>query len=105
MMQRFACWGLIAVTGVLSGCASYQKYGLSGCRTDKKITVAVEAVIHQYPSLEAPNQIRVQTVDHVVYLYGQVSTDLQSEMAQQAALSVDGVTRVVNSISLGFEGR
>jgi len=59
----------------------------------------------QYPSLEAPNSVRVETFDHVVYLYGQVNTDLERAMADSVALAVPGVTRVINSISLDDVGR
>jgi osmotically-inducible protein OsmY len=90
---------------LLSGCATYEKCGFQGCPADRKIDVAVRNVIRKYPALEAPNSVRVQTLDHVVYLYGQVNTELERSTAQQAALSVDGVDRVVNSISLSYEGR
>lgn len=86
--------------GTLAGCAAYQKCGIRGCTGDANITAAVNASIRNYPSLEAPNSVRVQTIDHVVYLYGQVDTDLQRQMAQDVALAVPGVTRVVNSIGL-----
>jgi osmotically-inducible protein OsmY len=91
--------------GTLSGCATYHKCGFGECAGDSKITAAVNASIRNYPSLEAPNVVRVQTIDHVVYLYGQVDTDLQRLMAQDVALAVPGVTRVVNSIGLEFEGK
>lgn len=100
-----AIGGSVVLGVMLGGCATYRKCGWSGCAGDQELTAAVEAVIRQYPSLEAPNQVRVHTIDHVVYLYGQVDTDLQRTLAQQATLSVKGVTRVVDSISLGFEGR
>jgi osmotically-inducible protein OsmY len=91
--------------GMLSGCATYRKCGLGGCAGDASITAAVNASMRSYPSLEAPNSVRVQTIDHVVYLYGQVDTDLQRLMAQDVAIAVPGVKRVVNSIGLEFEGR
>jgi osmotically-inducible protein OsmY len=96
---------LAASMACVSACATYAKCGLEGCPTDRKITVAVKNVISKYPSLEAPNSVRVQTSDHVVYLYGEVNTELERLTAQQAALSVNGVDRVVNSISLPNEGR
>ena len=61
--------------------------------------------MRNYPSLQAPNSVRVQTIDHVVYLYGQVDTELQRLMAQDVAQAVPGVRRVVNSIGLEFEGK
>jgi osmotically-inducible protein OsmY len=93
------------LVGMLPGCATYQKCGFSGCPGDAKLTAAVNASMRNYPSLEAPNSVRVQTIDHVVYLYGQVGTDLQRLMAQDVAIAVPGVKRVVNSIGLEFEGR
>lgn len=99
------CGWLLLLAGALCGCATYQRCGLFGCRGDRAINVAVQAMIRKYPALEAPNVVRVHTIDHVVYLYGQVSTELQRSMAGEAALSVNGVTRVVNSINLEYEGR
>jgi osmotically-inducible protein OsmY len=98
---------MLAVTlGISSsGCAAYRKCGFQGCEGDKQITLAVENVIRQYPALEGPNVVRVQTIDHVVYLYGQVNTELERATAREAALSVGGVKRVVNSIGFAYQGR
>ena len=98
---------ILAVTAaiLLSGCTAYTKCGFSGCEGDKEITASVEKVISQYPALQAPNSVRVETIDHVVYLYGQVNTELERATAKEAALSVSGVKRVVNSINLGYQGR
>jgi osmotically-inducible protein OsmY len=41
----------------------------------------------------------------VVYLTGQVDTELEHSMAESLALNVAGVTRVVNSINFSYEGR
>ena len=49
--------------------------------------------------------MRVETFDHIVYLYGQVDTELERTMADSVALAVPGVTRVINSISLDDVGR
>ena len=59
----------------------------------------------QYPALQAPNLIRVQTTDHVVYLYGEVNTELERSTAESVARAVPGVTRVVDSISFDYAGR
>jgi len=58
-----------------------------------------------YGSAAAANSVRVQTVDQVVYLNGQVDTELQRELAESLARVVPGVKRVVNSINLSYEGR
>jgi len=55
--------------------------------------------------LEPPNLLHVQTLDHVVYLTGQVDTELERSMAESLALNVAGVKRVVNSINFSYEGR
>jgi osmotically-inducible protein OsmY len=108
-MSRFqlltACVIVAPLTGCLGACATYRQCGFAGCPGDANITAVVRSRITQYPSLEAPNSVRVETFDHVVYLYGQVNTELERAMADAVALAVPGVTRVVNSISLDDAGR
>lgn len=94
-----------AALASLSACATYQKCGIDGCSQDRQITTEVETVIHRYPALQGVNTVRVQTLNHVVYLYGQVDTEVERSMAQQAASSVAGVDRVVNSIGFQYGGR
>ena len=82
----------------------YRKCGLSGCPGDATITADVRTRLNQYPELEPPNLIYVQTLDHVVYLTGQVDTDTERLLAKSVALETGGVTRVVNSINLSYQG-
>lgn len=84
----------------LAGCAAIQKCGTGGCPGDAEITARVQALFKQHPELEPPNLLDVQTLDHVVYLYGLVDTDYEREMAESVALQAGGVTQVVNSIGL-----
>lgn len=93
----------LIVLGPLSGCATYARCGLSGCAGDAKITANVQALIDQHPEL-GPNVIDVQTLDHVVYLYGLVDTNLERQLAESAALNTPGVARVVNSIATNNRG-
>jgi osmotically-inducible protein OsmY len=95
--------GILA--GSLCGCAVYRKCGFTGCAGDAKITADVKALLDRYPELEPPNIVYVQTLDHVVYLTGQVNTDPERILAKSVALQVAGVTRVINSINLGYQGR
>jgi osmotically-inducible protein OsmY len=95
----------LILTGALSACAVYEKCGFAGCPGDSKITAEVEARLRQHPAVEPPNLVRVQTLDHVVYLTGQVDTELERSIAESAAHEVAGVTRVVNSINLSYAGR
>jgi osmotically-inducible protein OsmY len=105
-LKQYSALALVVIlTCVLSACAVYRKCGIPGCPGDANITAGVQAQIDQHPALEAPNSVRVQTLDHVVYLSGQVDTDTERSMAESVAQQVAGVTRVVNSISLSYGGR
>jgi osmotically-inducible protein OsmY len=90
--------GLI-VAGALSGCATFEKCGFSGCPGDAKITADVKALFGQHPELGT--SIDVQTLDHVVYLYGLVDTPFESEIAKSVAVQAPGATRVVSTIASG----
>jgi osmotically-inducible protein OsmY len=99
---------LILLAGVLSGCAAYNAYrkcGLHGCPGDAEISAEVRALINQYPELRPPNLVYVQTLDRVVYLEGQVVTDVQRATAETAARSAPGARAVVDSIALSYNGR
>jgi osmotically-inducible protein OsmY len=88
------------LTAVLSGCAvynTYKKCGFYGCPGDATITAAILVRFSQHLELE-PNAITVQTLDHVVYLYGVVSSSLEIYTAESIARDVSGVKGVVNSM-------
>ena len=105
-VNQFCAWAAaVILTGALPACAVYRKCGFAGCPGDAKITAEVLALIDQYPALEAPNSVRVQTMDHVVYLNGQVNTELERSTAESVALSVPGVRRVINSINFDYGGK
>jgi osmotically-inducible protein OsmY len=90
----------VVLTG-LGGCAS-TKCTTASCEADAKITANVKALIAQRRDLG--NQVYVQTRNGVVYLSGQVATDLQRESAEGAARQAPGVTSVVNNIALMYSG-
>jgi osmotically-inducible protein OsmY len=96
---------LLGLAGALSGCATFNKCGLHGCPGDASITAKVEAQLQQYPALEAPNSVRAQTLDRVVYLYGLVDTDLERQLAESVAIDAAGGARVVDSIAINNLGR
>src|ERR1700679_65611 len=87
----------LVMGGLLSGCATFEKCGFKGCPGDAEITAEVKALFNQHPELGT--SISVQTLDHVVYLYGLVDTPLDSEIAQSVALQAPGAARVVSSIA------
>jgi osmotically-inducible protein OsmY len=90
----------LVLTGVLPGCAAYEKCGFAGCPGDAEITAQVRALFDQHPALKPPNLLEVQTLNHVVYLNGVVDTDLERQMAESVAHEAEGVAKVVNSIGL-----
>jgi len=102
--QRALCvWvSILFLTNALSGCAlydTYEKCGFRGCPGDAKITANVVIQLNRCSFLE-PNVIRVQTLDHVVYLNGAVTSGLEIGTAESIARQVPGVAGVVNSITL-----
>ena len=97
------CLMLLAAT--LDGCASSSQSASADSSGDAKITAAVQEKLKEHRELGAPNSVYVQTRGGVVYLTGQVATDLQRETAESAAGQVPGVVRVVNTIALTFGGR
>jgi osmotically-inducible protein OsmY len=89
----------LVIAGVLSGCATLQKCGFKGCPGDAQITANVKALFDQHSELGT--SIDVQTLDHVVYLYGLVDTPLESEIAKSVAVEAPSVARVVGTIANG----
>lgn len=93
------------LAGTVTGCATYRSCGLHGCPGDAPITAAVEAQLQHYPVLQAPNSVRVQTLNHVVYLYGLVDTDLERELAESVAVAATNGARIVDSIAVNNLGK
>jgi osmotically-inducible protein OsmY len=69
-------------------------------KDDARITAAVKAAIDKHPDLGPPNQISVDTRDHVVYLSGTVDYGLVAQNAVSVARGVRGVNDVVNDVSV-----
>jgi osmotically-inducible protein OsmY len=98
---------LMSAAAGLNACASLQavhKCG-GGCPGDAQLSAAVRARLDEHVELLAPNHVYVSTLDRVVYLTGEVATDLQRETAESVARHTAGVPRVVDMISLEYEGR
>ena len=91
---------ILILPGLLPGCAVERKCEADGCPGDAKITANVQALINQHPDVGPPNAVHVQTVDHVVYLSGDVSQGLMKQTAEDVARQTPGVTRVVNDIAV-----
>ena len=100
-LKRLSAWTRIVVlAGALSGCAAYEKCGFDGCPGDAKLTANVQAAFAQHRDLGPPNSINVRTLNHVVYLSGEVSEGNMRETAESVAHAVKGVTGVENNIAV-----
>jgi osmotically-inducible protein OsmY len=100
LQPLYAFAAILILPGLLPGCAVERKCGLDGCPGDAKITQNVQALINQHDDLGPPNIIQVQTLDHVVYLSGEVSEGNMRQAAEAVARTSSGVTRVVNNIAV-----
>jgi osmotically-inducible protein OsmY len=89
----------------LEGCVSSPPCTSPECQADAKINADVQSKMKEHRELGPPNTVYVQTRGGVVYLTGQVATDLQRQTAETVAGAVPGVASVVNSISLSYGGR
>jgi osmotically-inducible protein OsmY len=97
---KTASAGAVLVSVALIGCATTGKCGTQGCPSDAEITRKVQAQLDQRADFGAPGTISVQTVDHVVYLSGNVSVNSMRRAAANVAQRVSGVTRVENTIAV-----
>ena len=91
---------VLLLSGVLLGCAAERKCGWGGCPGDAEITADVQKRLNRHPDLEGVNSIKVQTLDHIVYLSGEVSSGLMRETAEEIAKKTPGVTRVEDTIGV-----
>jgi osmotically-inducible protein OsmY len=92
----YASISALFFAGTLAVCATYSKCRFSSCSDDAKITANVEASLGKHSELEAPDRVDVQTLNHVVYLAGDVSSGLQSRIAASVAARLKGVSHVEN---------
>jgi osmotically-inducible protein OsmY len=94
---------ILTIAGALGGCATFEKCDSASCRDDAAITTKAQAQLNQSADLGSPNSIRVQTIDHVVYLTGQVDGGLEKRTAASEIQEVPGVAQVVNNIAVIHE--
>jgi len=78
----------------LSGCA-VETCNDHPCSPDDKLIEAVKGNIRQHSAL-LTDQIRVQSQEGTVYLYGRVSTNVELVLVEDVAKSTVGVKKVVN---------
>jgi hypothetical protein len=68
--------------GALCGCAVTQECTVESCADDSQITAKIQSMFDQRSEFRPPNFVYVKTKNHVVYLSGQVNTDLVRERAR-----------------------
>src|ERR1700722_20520616 len=68
--------------GALCACAVTQECKVETCAQDSQITANIQSLFDQRAEFKPPNFVHVRTVNHVVYLTGQVNTDLVREKAE-----------------------
>ena len=95
----YALASFLILTVALPGCATFRESG-SNAAADTKISANVQTQLDRRPELGPPHSIEVQTINHVVYLNGFVTTGLESETAESVADEASGVARVVNDIAV-----
>jgi osmotically-inducible protein OsmY len=99
-VRIFAVIGGSFLLSDLYGCATFDKCGFAGCAGDAETTANVEAQFRQHGDLSPPNLLNVQTLDHVVYLSGLVSTGLQRDDAEDVAREASDGARIVDTIGV-----
>jgi osmotically-inducible protein OsmY len=90
----------LSIVSASVGCTTYQQCRAHGCAGDAEVTATVQARLNEHAALESPNLITVQTLGHVVYLYGVVNTVLERDLAGDVAQETPDVVKVVNSIGI-----
>ena len=90
----------LILSGTLSTWAAAHNPSSVSNADDGQINADVREAIAQHRDLGAPNQIYVQTRDHVVFLSGWVDSSLSADNAIDIAGTVPGVTRVVSTIAV-----
>ena len=100
-MKRITLLICCAVSTSCSMSETFRRCGFDGCPGDAAITAEVEArMAKEVGSFD----VHVQTLDHVVYLYGIVETDLERLILVSTAQKVPGVSRVVESLGVRGAG-
>ncbi len=83
----------------LNGCAAHRKCEANSCADDAAITATIQSALYANKAIAAW-EIQVQTINHTVYLYGVVDTNVQRSFIEETAHETEGVEKVVNSISI-----
>ncbi len=96
-LDRLVRAGLAATVLALDACVAAPR---GDTTEDRAVTARVQASLEQYPSLQSPNNVTVQTIRRVVYLRGLVSTPYQKRLAGSVAAQAAQGLHIVNTIAV-----
>lgn len=99
-MTKSKCIRAASAVLVLSGIVSASAVAQASSADDATLTATVKEAIAQHPDLGPPNQIYIDSRDHVVYLSGFVDNGLIRADAEDVARKVPGVSHVVSVVSV-----
>ena len=102
MNRHAVSLALCLLCAQLSACTAYEVYrkcGFAGCPGDREITAKIEAALRATPGISFWD-IQVQSLDHVVYLYGLVDTHPERARVEEVASLASGGLKVVDSIAV-----
>ncbi|HEV7359075.1 MAG TPA: BON domain-containing protein [Steroidobacteraceae bacterium] len=97
--KTFSVALVLILAAALSGCAVFEKCSPENCATDAKITADVDDMFGQHAEFGPPGTVHVQTINGVVYLNGQVNSDMERQNAETLVLRIPNVKDVVNSLN------
>jgi hypothetical protein len=84
----------------LSACAIEEAHASPDRSSCKMLSARVLDRLSHDRSLEPPVLLNVRARDHIVYLYGTVSTESQRELAADVTAATQGVEKVENMMTL-----
>ena len=90
---------LLAQLAACGAFEAYRKCGFAGCPGDKETAAQIEAALRATPGISYWD-IQVQSLDHVVYLYGLVDTDPERVRVEEVAARISGGLKIVDSIAV-----
>ena len=96
---------LVLALSMLAGCATQPSCNKPECAKDATITADVRERFADYPALQPPNNVRVRTIDGVVYLSGVVDTEFERRLAESVAEKAVGPGKVVNTLGVNNTSR
>jgi osmotically-inducible protein OsmY len=112
-MMRRACFALLLVSPLLSGCAAVVAGGAVGAAVvamdarevgtqvdDNSLRLRVQSQLNEVDELRA-QRVLVVAYDSNVLLYGQVASESLKSQAQRVTRDVNGVNRVYNQLRVG----